>query len=122
MQQIADETFDFAGPHRFASQCRLRVYEGPGLPLVVIATERPDNPGTSVTNAAEVLATQVYQWLEYPARGMVFIEHYEQDGQEDYAQERFALVSFAEMDGQFISPQWQHMTKEEVEGMIGQPL
>ncbi len=122
MQQIADENFDYLGLHSFPSQCRLRVFEGPGLPLVVIATERADNPGTSVTNAAEVLATQVYQWLEYPARGIVFIEHYEKDGEENYAQERFALVSFAEFDGQFISPEWRHITKEEIEGMIGQPL
>jgi hypothetical protein len=122
MQQIADERFEFSGLHEFPSECRLRVFEGPGLPLVVIATERPDNPGTSITNAAELLATQVYKWLEYPARGIVFLEHYEKDGEESYAKERFALVSFIELDGQFISPKWQHISKEEVEGMIGQTL
>jgi hypothetical protein len=40
------------------SKCRLRIYEAPAR-AVVIATELPENTGTSITNAAEHLATLV---------------------------------------------------------------
>lgn len=92
-------------------------------PTVVIVTELPQNPGTSVTNAAQDIATQAYQWLERPAQGITLIEHYAQDGEERYAQERFALVTFAHSEGgRFSHPEWRALTKEEVERLIGQAL
>jgi hypothetical protein len=46
---------------------------------VVIATERPDNPGTSVTNAAEELASQVCQRFDIDPDKLVWIESYPAD-------------------------------------------
>ena len=42
------------------STCRLRISETPEQ-AVVIATELPDNTGTSITNAAQYLATVVVE-------------------------------------------------------------
>ena len=123
MQQTTDQEFHYLGLGTFPSVCRLRAFEAEDAPTVVIATELPQNPGTSVTNAAQDIAAQAYKLLERPAQGITLIEHYEQDGQERYAQERFALVSFEHTDGgKFSGPDWRYLAKEEVERMVGQAL
>jgi hypothetical protein len=53
MQQIADQEFHYLGLGTFSSICRLRAFEVEDALTVVIATELPHNPGTSVTNAAQ---------------------------------------------------------------------
>ena len=123
MQQIADETFEYLGLPPFPSKCRLRAFEEAGKRTVVITTELPDNPGTSVTNAAALIAEQVYQWLERPERGITLIEHYEKDGEEAYAEERFALVAFPQREGgHFADAAWRHIEKSDVEKMIAKKL
>ena len=83
MQQTLDRELGFAGLHDFPSRCRLRIYEEEGKSLVAIATELPDNPGTSVTNAASIIAAQVWQMMGRPPADMTFIEHYPKDGEEN---------------------------------------
>ena len=123
MQQIADQEFNYLGLGTFPSVCRLCAFEIEDAPTVVIATEVAHNPGTSVTNAAQDIAAQAYQWLERPAQGITLIEHYEKDGEERYAQERFSLVTFQHTEGgRFSGPDWRSITKEEVERMVGQVL
>jgi hypothetical protein len=62
-------------PH--SGEARIRIYAGSseGVP-VVIATELPDNPGMSITNAAERIAGEVISFHRLPAP-LVWIEHYE---------------------------------------------
>ena len=52
MRKTLDTRFSYRGCHGCESLCRLRVYEEPGKPAVVIATELEENPGTSITNMA----------------------------------------------------------------------
>lgn len=123
MPQIADQEFHYLGLGTFPSVCRLRAFEVEEAPTLVIATELPHNTGTSITKAARDIAAKAYQWLERPAQGITFIEHYEQEGPQHYAQERFALVTFQHTEGGgFSSPDWRSITKEEVERMVGQAL
>jgi hypothetical protein len=44
--------------------------------VVVIATELEDNPGMSITNAAEYVATQICRSLDIDPHKLVWIEHY----------------------------------------------
>jgi hypothetical protein len=123
MQQIDDQEFHYLGLGTFPSVCRLRAFNVEDAPTVVIATELQQNSGTSVTNAAQDIAAQAYQWLERPERGILLIEHYEKDGEERNAQERFAVVTFQHTEGgRFSGPDWRSLTKEEVERMVGQPI
>ena len=124
MRQIVDRLFPFHGLGGCESQCRLRVYEDETKPTVVIATELSDNPGTSITNAAADLATEVWKDLEFPARRMVWIENYPQDGdaEKHSERERYAIVTFRETRQGFVNPQWKYLTKEDVERLIEQPL
>ena len=46
MQQSIDEEFRYMGLGTFPSVCRLRAFEVDDAPIVVIATEHQQNPGT----------------------------------------------------------------------------
>jgi len=70
-----DLDFPFRGPLGRGARCHLQVYEEPKAPAIVIATELDDNPGMSITNAAETLADQVCRFLEKPEYGIIWVEH-----------------------------------------------
>ena len=71
--------FRFRGLHGCRSHCDLEIISLDDRRTVIIATERSDNPGTSVTNIAEVLATLVCAMLEVEPDRLVWIEHYTPD-------------------------------------------
>jgi len=52
---VHDDVFAFTTRNGHPAKCHLKIIEG----FIVIATEISDNPGVSVTNAAENLATIV---------------------------------------------------------------
>jgi len=62
---VAFERFPYPGlgPYQKAF-CLLEVFRTPDGHIVAVATERMDNPGASVTNAAEKLWAQVARHLE----------------------------------------------------------
>ena len=155
MRLSIDTIFPFKGYHGCASKCRIRVFEpeevAPLLPhqpeqrdqefseakvavrtqqqqhpYVVIATELEDNPGTSVTNAAERLATAIWHLLERPLNGMIWVEHYTDRafiGGRPTFKERFDIVEFEADSWQGLKkPKWRSSTKEEVEALVGQAL
>src|SRR5918999_602643 len=69
---------DYIHPTPQGGRCRVRIYvpeEGRDAP-VVLCTELPNNPGTSVTNAAEQIAAEVISGHRLPTP-LVWIEHYE---------------------------------------------
>ena len=78
----------------------------------------PENAGTSVTNMAEQLATQICQEFDIEPKHLIWIEHYPDrqdiDGWKDYP-ESYDLVSFNLNDkGVFSNPRWTGITSEVV--------
>jgi hypothetical protein len=120
MHKAADRNpFSFAGYHCRPAHCHLRVYVHPDRPTVVIASELASNPGTSITNRAEHLATLVCHTARIDPDTMVWIEHYPTD----WRPERFSLVEFArDRGGRLAHPRWTHVSKARVEAMIGRSL
>ena len=57
------------------AKCDLEIVRHPDF-VLVIASERNDNPGTSVTNWAEHLATEVCRVYDIPPRSLVWVERY----------------------------------------------
>ena len=98
------------------SKCRLRIYET-AQQAVVIATEFPDNPGTSVTNAAKQIATLVVQQYELNSQSLVWIEHYPPEGDLEGG---FDLVEFTWKGRHSHAPRWRRLSKEDVEQLTGQ--
>lgn len=58
-----DFFYEFPGFHGIWSKCHLRIVAESGKPVVIICSQPPDNPGTSVQNAYEIIRDQVYQYL-----------------------------------------------------------
>lgn len=71
MNLLRSEVYRFKGLHGCESKCGLQIYGEEGKPYVIIATELPDNEGTSVTNYVEGLAAQVLSSLLDKSRGFV---------------------------------------------------
>lgn len=110
------------------SKCLIRIYEHQQK-QVVIATELPDNTGTSITNCVENLAAIVIETFGLDFRRMIWIEHYPKPSGED----TFDFVSFkvsltpSKIAGgasiaELVSPQWKRLKRAHVESLIGEAL
>lgn len=71
--------FKFAGLFGLPAACALERIDVPDGRVVVIATELPDNPGVSITNFAEELATIACLRFGIETERLVWIEHYPPD-------------------------------------------
>ena len=105
------------------AKCNLEVHNN-----LVICSERADNKGSSITNAAERLATEICEQFEITARSLIWVEHYPESTLEKYGgtdEERYYLVFF-NIDGggpfdppdkkvTFYNPRWVNITPEMVE-------
>ena len=58
-----DFIYKFGGFGGYPSRCHIRVLDEPGLPLVVICSQMANKPGTSVTNAVEIIAESIQDYL-----------------------------------------------------------
>ena len=95
--------YNYEGFHGCVCICDLEIIKN-----LVIASEMPENEGTSVTNFAEQLATLVCQEFEIEPKHLIWIEHYpERDGVSRKYAESYDLVSFnLNGDGVFSNPRW----------------
>lgn len=84
--------YNDAGGH--PAHCRVRIYLPDDMrdAPVVICSELPNNPGGSITNSAEVIATGVIRANELPTH-LVWIEHWPEESAD--GQETFDLVVFS---------------------------
>ncbi len=136
MRLTEDNIHAFRGPSGVRSACRVRLYlpDEEGLALgdspVVVVSELPDNPGTSITNAIEQIAAEVMDAHGFAlGRVPVFVEHYppEATGGRD---ETFDLVVFGHHEVRQIMrggiwrkeigpPTWKPLERRAVEVLVG---
>ena len=103
--------YTYKGFHGCHSQCKLEIIEN-----LVIATEIPENEGTSITSLAAQLATRVCQEFAIMPSHLIWIEHC-LDGTPLYPffdpYQNIYLVSFnLNSDGVFSNPRWTGITSE----------
>lgn len=137
IEVIYDGPWHYRGYHGVKSVCYLRLYqpkESDGQPpeprpAIAIFTELEGNPGTSVTNRIEVLATLAWEFLQRPETTPVVIEHYPNRGVHNkhtgrwQFPESFDLVKFERKpDGRFAKPMWRRVPCAEIELLLGQSL
>jgi hypothetical protein len=126
---------DYIHPTPGRGRCRVRVF----LPdderdaLVVVCTEPRDNPGQSVTNAAERIAAEVIANFRLPVP-VVWIEHYEDGaGGTEENPHTFDLVVFSHYEPHKIlsadswsmkigAPSWKALDRRAVEVLVGRSL
>jgi hypothetical protein len=122
---------DYIHPTPHQGSCRVRIYR-PDLPVegsaardeaVVICTELKDNPGMSVTNAAERIASEVISFHRLPTP-LVWIEQHED-------RHTFDLVTFESYEVEHLGaylgeerkrigePSWKPLDRATVEALVG---
>lgn len=63
MSKIVDFIHNYSGFHGISSSCHIRILNDDDKPLVVICSQLPSNRGTSVTNVAEHIASEICKQL-----------------------------------------------------------
>ena len=75
---VREEKYNYPGYHRSSSYCKLELYKRSDGMYIAVCTELADNPGTSVTNQCEVLATQIIKQYNLHPEVLLFVEHYDE--------------------------------------------
>lgn len=116
--------FHYRGLSNCDSHCGLSILPQINGKVIVILSELAANPGTSITNHCEWIATEVYDrfLLNTPVHDITWVEHYNKDSYSDkaYETERFSTVSLAwdEDKKQFCSPRWFPCGREMIGAML----
>ncbi|OGP25001.1 MAG: hypothetical protein A2X99_02340 [Deltaproteobacteria bacterium GWB2_55_19] len=102
------ETYHFDGLYGFPSKCGLDIYIRDDR-AVVMFTEMPDDPGTSITNFIEELATQIYneRLKGCPVENIRFVECYPKDPYREVA--TYDLVHLEWTGREFKNPTWERI-------------
>ena len=107
---------DFVGLHGYASACDVFVYTDTACGrCVVVFSERPDNPGTSITNFIEHLVPLVQRELDVPSDS-IWVEHY--PANKGVRGETYERVIFDRYDGRL--PSWHGMSVSDFNELISE--
>jgi hypothetical protein len=129
MNKIIDQTLEWKGhgdPQNFArwnSFCRLRVYQGDTVAVIVVSdisdrAQYTHGTGTSITDSAENLARKVVEQFKLDPGTFIFIEHYP----EAVTGDEFSRVEFEYAPNNevvFHNPRWSPMTEAEARQLTG---
>jgi hypothetical protein len=109
--KTVDRRLDYKGLHGCKSFCNVKFF-APCVDdkVVVMFTELPDNPGTSITNWIEHLIQTVMDHYDLP-RNSVWVEHYPAS---KIRGETYDLVRMSRTG----SVDWQHITKQDFLDLI----
>jgi hypothetical protein len=121
VKKTNDYVHHYRGYWSEGGRCRIRICREGGRATVVICSQLPDNPNTSVTNMAEYLAAEVIEERSLPTP-LTWIEHYpEHEGEIGvYSLVRFSSWELTEvcLGGVWRcrvgSPRWSPLRPEEV--------
>ena len=98
---------EFKAENDYPSACNITIHRS--LQLVVA---EQTGEGQSVTNACEVIATEVVRRYGIDPKRMLFIEHYPAQ-QRPTDGESFDLVTFRWDGKRFWNPDWRHLPLKE---------
>jgi hypothetical protein len=125
VKKTHDYIHHYRGYWSDGGRCRIRIYQEDDHYPVVICSQLPDNPNTSVTNMAEYLAAEIIEEHSLPTP-LTWIEHYPQHEGEigEYSLVRFSSWELTEvcLGGVWRyrvgSPRWSPLRPEEVDVLI----
>jgi hypothetical protein len=118
MKPDLDVRMYFRGLHGVQGKCRLRIWSTPMPPVVVVSDI--GGSGTSITNAAEVLASAIAQRHGLPE--FTFIENYPRDSAAELGGD-FERVEFSSRQGhfggiEFFNPTWHRISVQDLYRLI----
>jgi len=127
MERLVDtNNYEFTAATGVKASCGLRIVRD-GEQTVVVLTELPDNPGMSVTNAAEEIATQVRREFGLDPDQTRWIEHYPKWQHHIHRQLHtessiYDEIIYTWIDYEATQPEWQRLTYEEVEILLDEDV
>ena len=111
---MIDIRYKYKGFRDCDSVCRLRIYRNDDKnSVLVVASELHDNPGTSITNMAESLATMVCRQYHISPHKLIWVEHYPR---QRWGNQTFYRLYF-DFDWsrvRFTNPRWKRLDLWEV--------
>jgi len=107
--QVADEPeyFAYKAGNGFDGVCLIERIDLPDGRIVIVCIQVPGNPGNSITNCVEELCFQVCDRFEIPAERLVWLEHYDIFGSDEWSSVQFES---SPPDSLFTNPPWTEMT------------
>jgi hypothetical protein len=127
MHLLTDSHYQHSRRPGFIARCQLRIWQDEQGNSLVILSELPDNPGMSVTNAADQLATGVVADFNLDPQRTRWVEHYPKA---TGIGETFDTITFTWShkrvfyDGPIhdvaSAPEWRRISREEIEVWIAQ--
>lgn len=112
------EKFEYEGYHGCESFCKVEIYGKNKLALVVM-TELKNNPGTSVTNRSEAIASMVVTRYGLAPSRTLFIEHYDHNsyhGGND--KPTYSMVTYLWEGRRAQAPEWTYIKGEQFQTLL----
>lgn len=114
-EKYYDEIFDYAGQWDIPSKCGLKILTKNGRTFVVVTELYQENPGTSVTAAGGLLARQICERKGVKIEEIVYLEcNPDTHSKLSFYDEEFFQVTFTEVGGRLVQPQYRQLQPEEV--------
>ena len=110
-----EDIFSYHNARGHNSTCGLHILQQMDGKVIVILRELAENPGASITNCYEAIATQIYnQYLAgTPIDNIVWIEHYNEESYADKSDETemfdHVVLKWDAKTKRFYMPQWRHI-------------
>lgn len=116
-----DQVYNFKGLWDLPSICGIKIVKKADKAIVIATDLYDNNPGTSITEWNTKLAMELCNKFEINPKNIIFIEHTpEKDTKLEFNRETFFQVNFTIDNDKFINPDWNQLTKEEVDNLISE--
>jgi len=116
-----EQVYNFKGLWDLPSICGLKIVKKAEKPIIIATDLYEQNPGTSITEWNTKLAMEICEKFDLNPEKLVFIEHTpDKNTKLEFNRETFFQVSFTLENGKFVNPDWNQLTKEEVDKLINE--
>lgn len=113
--KFCSEIFDYKGLWEIDSKCGLRIFDYADKHVVVVSELYRENPGTSITQAACLLAKQICDRFMLDPLKLIYIEHNpDMNSKLSFYDEEFFETKFDYNNGEFSNPKYKQLTTSEV--------
>ena len=117
--EYIEEVYEFKGQWDVLSTCGLMIRKHPDAHVVIASELYDDNPGTSVNYWNAQLAAELCRERGLDPEKLVFIEHAPDRGSRlEIYKETFDRVTFQRDGDRFSDPDWESLTRAQVDGLL----
>lgn len=114
-----DQLYHFKGLWDLPSICGLKIVKKSNKTIIIATDLFDENPGTSVTEWNTKLAKELCDDNAINYKELIYIEHTpNKDTKLSFNRETFYKVNFDISNNGFDNPQWEELTKSEVDKLL----